>query len=48
MLGHSTITITSNLYAHLYDEHMAEKAALLGEVMKRARHDGSLALLDGR
>ncbi|HEX3325647.1 MAG TPA: tyrosine-type recombinase/integrase [Actinomycetota bacterium] len=45
MLGHSTITITSNLYAHLYDEHMAEKAAVLGDVMRKARQCGRVVSL---
>jgi hypothetical protein len=35
----------SNLYAHLYDEHMAEKAELLGAEMRGVRHGGALVEL---
>ena len=48
MLGHSTITITSNLYAHLYDDHMTEKAATLGGVMRSAREGGKVMALSQR
>jgi integrase len=45
MLGHSTITITSNLYAHMYDDHMAEKAEQLDKVMQKARAGGEVVPL---
>ncbi len=45
MLGHSTIALTSDLYAHLYEDRMASKAEELGRIMREARDGGQVVSL---
>jgi len=45
MLGHSTITLTSDLYAHLFQDDIARKAEGLGKTMREARNGGTLVKL---